>query len=336
MFDITKPPVIVTSSADTFEVATQTYLENPNPRVLLIRNPNETNMYTGIDTVFSDADGTVVEEGATRFSDDMIKAIGNLAHVGVGLVIVTGKPFTEARGLAESLPPSLSAQFIIEKGAYVIERNRDGSISRRNLLTTDDLTHAVSELKGTFLEKKTAIESQFKDAVPGGVFLGRGGQGTHESIMSVDVLHGNAPDDYLSTSGKERDAIKVTNQDLLVSIEQQMLAFVETHAPGWRCVNLGNGNFEISPGIIEKDLAIQTLHAYRGSQGALLLGDSNNDEAMLSLRQIDEHPRRAGLVLHRLAALSLVPHVDTISFGMANAYPHLSHLYALRKHLKKT
>ena len=165
--------------------------------------------------------------------------------------------------------------------------------------------------------------------------LGWGGQGTHQSMLSIDVLGGTPPDDYLQKTGLERDALKVKDAALLGDVAVAVKQFVGEHTNGWNFVDLGNANFEIAPGPIEKDAAIRTLQSRRGSEGILVLGDSANDKAMFRLRHDKEMQVTAGLVLHRAASLPLVDEVDCVSFGMANAGPHLNLLYTARKHLTK-
>ncbi|QQS18848.1 HAD hydrolase family protein [Candidatus Saccharibacteria bacterium] len=152
-------------------------------------------------------------------------------------------------------------------------------------------------------------------------------------MMSIDVLSASAPQNYLALMGAKRDALKIKDPEILQALEQELTAFVNEHVPGWSIVNLGNANFEITPKAIEKDAAIRATSWYRDVSGVLVLGDSANDKAMFTMKNDAEVSVTAGLVLHREASLSLVDGVDCVSFGMANAYPHLRLLYAQRKHL---
>ncbi|QQS18847.1 HAD hydrolase family protein [Candidatus Saccharibacteria bacterium] len=128
---ITLPPLVIIPSVASIESVAQEYLNNPNPDALVVREAPITQRFVDMNMLFTDADGTFVPEGATKFSKRNVNAIGHLASVGVRAVIVTGKPFTEVEALATSLPKGVVADIIYEKGAYLLERNRDGTIARK-------------------------------------------------------------------------------------------------------------------------------------------------------------------------------------------------------------
>lgn len=325
-------PTLVFSSMG-FERCAQDHLDNTQlgRNLLLFRSAGVADRFSGIDTVYSDADGTLVPEGAISFPETVVGHIGRLASVGVRTLLVTGKPLSEVSGLADSLPKGHAIDFIFEKGAYILERNSDGSRRISPLLVSDEDTLAVQALKELFVESKSAIENQFAARMT----LGWGGHGTHQSMLSIDVLRGTPPKDYLQKTGPERDALKVKDAALLRDVSVAVAQFVREYTNGWNFVDLGNANFEIAPGPIEKDAAIRTLECRRGSEAMLILGDSANDNAMFGLRQDEKMQVTTGLVLHRQASLPLVDKVDCVSFGMANASPHMNLLYAARKHLSR-
>ncbi len=325
-------PTLVFSSMG-FERCAQDHLDNAQlgRNLLLFRSAGVADRFSGIDTVYSDADGTLVPEGAISFPETVVEHIGRLASVGVRTLLVTGKPLSEVSGLADSLPKGHAIDFIFEKGAYILERNSDGSRRISPLLVSDEDTLAVQALKELFVESKSAIENQFAARMT----LGWGGHGTHQSMLSIDVLRGTPPKDYLQKTGPERDALKVKDAALLRDVSVAVAQFVREYTNGWNFVDLGNANFEIAPGPIEKDTAIRTLECRRGSEAMLILGDSANDNAMFGLRQHEKMQVTTGLVLHRQASLPLVDKVDCVSFGMANASPHMNLLYAARKHLSR-
>lgn len=330
-------PILVLPSENRMQSYAEEYLLDPGARgsnLLVCRSSRVLDGFSGIDTVYSDADGTLVPEGATEFSNRTVSQIARLGQVGVRMVVVTGKPLSEVLGLVHSMPVGLSADIIYEKGAYRLERNSDGSFEDRLLLATEAETTAVQQLKYRLLEEKGEIESAYVGTDK--LTLGWGGQGTHRSILSIDVFEGIPPVDYLTKTGKDRDALKVSDPDLLARVESDLAKFVERHTPGWRLVHLGNGNFEIAPGPVEKDAAIRELEQRRGSEAMLVLGDSANDAAMFRLRNDPNMRAMAGLVLHRDSALKLVDEVDCVSFGMANVSPHIRALLAARRHLRKT
>ncbi len=311
------------------------YLLDPGAHgsnLLVCRSSHVLDGFSGIDTVYSDADGTLVPEGAVEFPRTVVDYFKELALRGIETIIVTGKPLTEVEGLVRSLPEDSGVKFMYEKGAYILERTPDGKIQASPLLVSQEDTLAVKALKESFIESKRAIEASFG----GRLTLGWGGQGTHESVLSIDVLRGIPPEDYLQKTGPERDALKVDDVKLLAEVASAVKDFVRKYAAGWNFVNLGNANFEIAPGAVEKDAAIHVLEKRRGSEAMLVLGDSANDAAMFRLRNDPNMRAMAGLVLHRDSALKLVDEVDCVSFGMANVSPHIRALLAARRHLRKT
>jgi hydroxymethylpyrimidine pyrophosphatase-like HAD family hydrolase len=293
---------------------------------LVCRSSHVLDGFSGIDTVYSDADGTLVPEGAVEFPRTVVGYFKELALRGVETIIVTGKPLTEVEGLVRSLPEDSGVKFMFEKGAYILERTPDGTRQASPLLVSEEDTLAVKALKESFIESKRAIEASFG----GRLTLGWGGQGTHKSMLSIDVLSGIPPEDYLQTTGPERDALKVDDVELLAEVASAVREFVRKYAAGWNFVNLGNANFEIAPGPVEKDAAIRKFKQRRGSEAMLVLGDSANDAAMFRLRNDPNMRAMAGLVLHRESALPLVEEVDCVSFGMANVSPHIRALLAAR------
>ena len=280
------------------------------------------NRLAAIDTIFSDLDGTIVEEGTAMLTAQYVEYIRQLAAAGVTVTLVTGKSYGEITELLRGLPPGLPLGMIYEKGAYCLRRDTAGGFQKQYLLTTPELEASVAELRRSFLKEKAGIERKYHDEQGRPrVMVGWAGKGDHQSVLSIDILAGDAPANYLDLMGPARDALKVKDAALLASIEADLQQLVQTHRPGWRLVHLGNGNSEIAPGNIDKDAAVRRLDAYRQAKGMMVLGDSGNDRALFALRH---GPKvLAGLVLHRAAALPLAGEVDMVAFGMANAAPIL-------------
>lgn len=177
----------------------------------------------------------------------------------------------------------------------------------------------MAEPRAQFETEKLEIEAKYEVAGRKRVVYGWSGSGRQKSVIGIDIYHGEPPADYLSVVGVEREVMKVKDPELLAHVEADLAAFVERHKPGWRLIHLGNGNSEIAPGGIEKDLAIRQLPEFRQATGVLVMGDSGNDRAMFAMRSVPKV--LAALVLHRERSLELVDEVDLVAFGMANAGP---------------
>lgn len=287
-------------------------------------------IFQSVDCIFTDADGTVVEEGLTTFPATYSEYVQQLADLGITTTMVTGKPYAEISKLVESLPAGSPLRIIYEKGAYYLEPDKDGVMHKRYLLSSPELEASVLDLRRLFLENKKAIEDKYQD-VDGAplITLGWSGSGQHQSVLGIDIFAGVPPADYLQIVGPAREDLKVKDLDVLANVEVDLQKFVDTFRPGWRLVHLGNGNSEIAPDLIEKDIAIMQMDEFKNANSVLVWGDSGNDKKMFELNRLPKV--HSGLVLHRKNSISLVNSVDFVSFGMANAKPFFDLL--LRSHV---
>jgi HAD superfamily hydrolase (TIGR01484 family) len=280
-----------------------------------------------VDHVFTDADGTILDQGMTALSDAYCQDIAKLSALGVRTTIITGKPLTEVIRLVSSLPSGLPVDIIFEKGAYYLERSSLGDAQKRYLLATPEIEAQVGEMKKRLEHERQSIENKYVDAKGRPLAtIGWAGDGTHTSILSIDILVGTPPNGYLEIKADERARLKITDPVLIRQIVDDLQQFVARYQTGWQLVDLGNANIEIAPSLIEKDEAIMSRQDFMSAKGVLVLGDSNNDRKMFRMRRLDKV--YAGLVLHTEKSTLLAEDVDLISFGIANAYPILSLLLA--------
>ena len=283
-----------------------------------------------VDQIFSDVDGTLVELGHNTLSEKYITMLQTLSDSGVKTTLVTGKPLSEITRLVSSLPPSLSLRIIYEKGSYFLEPDQTGILKKHYLLSSPELEASIQNLKQASVAFIVEVETKYRDTSGQPlVKIGWGGDGTHESILSFDILKAGAPKNYLDIKGYEREALKVSDEKLLAQVTTDLREFITKQRPDWRFVDLGNGNIEVAPGPIEKDEAILSLPDFANYKGILLLGDSPNDSKMFELRRLEN--AWAGLVLHSPKTTSLCEHVDFVTFGMGNALPLLKTCIQSRK-----
>ncbi len=273
-----------------------------------------------VDHIFADADGTLVSDGAEIFTTDKIKLIRQLTSLGVGITIVTGKPFAEVVPLRQTLPADIPISFICEKGAYSVHFGTTGAW-REFILSSAAQERSVAELREQFVVFGGALIKKYGSDKLG---FGWGGSGEHKSVISIDIFAGQPPQNYLSLRGKERDAHKLQDTGLIKRVEHDIKQWVSDQQPDWRIVHIGNANTEISPGSIGKSEAIVESAEFGAARKVLILGDSSNDRGMFALRGTFPGKVLTGLVLHRKASLPLVDNADFITFGMANSNPILN------------
>lgn len=314
---------IISCRGSSFEATARRLLLERAKRTLLYRDDGRTltDMLGGIDCVFSDIDGTLTAEGAAALPPRVVRYMRRLHAAGITVVLVSGKPYEEAAPLIQALPHELQVRAIYEKGAYELEANTSGQLSPAYLLGSRELEREAMLLRRHLVafwnRTAAAYASQH-------VSFGWAGTGGHRSLLSFDVYAGRVPADYQRLIGRERDRLKLKDPAILFAVETELRAFVDSHCPEWDVTHLGNANFEIAPRSIEKDAAILGTPEFRNAQRVLVLGDSGNDQRMMTLR--GNSKIAAGLILHNPAAIALAGVVDFVTFGLANPYPLLDRL----------
>jgi len=283
----------------------------------ILRVSSKTVDLARIDHIFSDADGTIVRDGAVAFDQDKVELLRRLHEAGVGVTVVTGKPYAEVAKLRGSLPEDIPLSFICEKGAYLAIFD-EGAIEREFILSTPELEQQVAELKERFFAEFAPYVTEKY-----GVHFALSGSGTHRSLLGIDQFASPPPDDYLDRIGDAREVLKVTDKQKIAAVEAEIAAFVASIHPEWRVVHMGGANTEIAPGPIEKDKGIERTSEYHEARQVMVLGDSWNDHAMLKLSSAHPDKASAGLVVFRETAIPLANDADFVTIGMANTNPIL-------------
>lgn len=321
--------LLTTTQSDAKSTA-ERLLDQHNPNTLLAVDLSKAEMAEAlaqVDHIFTDADGTIVEDGHEAFTPSKKDLLTKITKLGIGVTVITGKPLAEAVPLRQTLPASVPISFICEKGAYNVHFDSNGAW-REFLLSSAEQEDSVLQLREEFLAFKQKLITKYGSETLG---IGWGGSGEHKSALSIDLFIGEPPVNYLSLRGAQRDAIKLKYGPLLVQVEHDIAEWAEHRRPGWRVVHVGNANTEISPGGIGKAEAIIESAEFGNARKVLLLGDSPLDKSMLSLHDTFKGKALTGLVLHRKASLPLVDLADFVTFGMANSDPILGALIAARK-----
>lgn len=288
-------------------------------------------IFHAIDHIFTDADGTVVSEGATTLDAHKADLVRKLHEQGIGTTIITGKPYPEVEKLHKSLPTDLPISFIYEKGAYELHFDPEGKPIQRYLLSSEALEQSVLSLKQEFADFRDILIQKYSiDKATPTLGFGWAGSGAHRSIVSIDIFSCTPPDGYLELIGSYREALKLTDNALLEAVVADITAFVRERQPTWSVIHLGNGNIDVTPDAIEKDTAIAANKPFQDARRVLVLGDTENDRAMFRLRNTYSDKVVAGLVYHRQQAVALLDDVDVASVGMANADPILAAVLAIR------
>ena len=280
-----------------------------------------------VDHIFADADGTIVNEGTEAFLPDKIELIQQLARLGVGITIVTGKPLAEVVPLRQSLPNEVPINFICEKGAYDVHFDTTGAW-REFILSSAEQEQSVAELREQFTDFGKQLVNKYGSDKLG---FGWGGSGEHKSALSIDLFAGKPPKDYLTLRGGERNALKLKDASLIEQVEQAITNWAQEQRPDWRIVHLGNANIEITPAGIGKSEAIIESAEFGAARKVLILGDSFNDRGMFNLRRKFTARTLNSLVIHRKTSLPLVDLADFVTFGMANGNPILQATLAAHK-----
>lgn len=273
--------------------------------------------FSAIDRIFSDADGTILSEGLRAIPGNYIQLLRELAGRAVRTTIITGKPLAEVAPLFAAAGTDAPFDVMCEKGAYIASAGGNGSIRIEHLLSSAVLEKEVLDARDAWEAHITAIPSEQRP-----YYFGRSGSGQHRSIISIDIFAAQPPADYLSMVGQSRDAIKLKDAALLAMAETEIEEFFQALKPEWRIVHLGNANTDITPHLIEKDIALEASASFQQASGVLVLGDTNNDRAMFNLTKRHGNVT-AGQVLYRASALGLVEASDAVTIGMANCMPYL-------------
>ncbi|MDL2342375.1 MAG: HAD-IIB family hydrolase [Patescibacteria group bacterium] len=276
--------------------------------------------FKNVTAIFSDVDGTLVELGKNDISSAYSDLFHTLYEKNVSMTLVTGKPHSEILLLLAALPKHTPLRIVYEKGAYLLDIDEEGEATKQYLLSSPEIEKYVRQLKDELTAEIDSLQQRYlaSDGTPR-VTIGLGGDDSHESLVSIDLLAGTPPANYIDTTGKARENLKLKDVGLQIQITADLKAFLMDRHPTWSFVDLGNGNIEIAPAEIEKDKAIKAMPDFATAKGVLILGDSNNDSKMFALRS--QPNVKAGLILHSKKLAWLTDDVDFVSFGMANAIP---------------
>lgn len=297
---------------------------NKNSIVCINQTPAQAGAFLrNVDVIFTDADGTLLEEGYTFVKNEYVDRITTLHHQRIRTIILTGKSFEEAKAIIEQSKQPFEVTIMCEKGAYSVEVGVDGKVQKKYLLSSDKTEQQVKTIRAKFEDFYPTLIEKYKDAhgTPR-VGFGWSGSDKHTSVISIDIFNGLPPANYLQLIGKERDAIKLQDKALLAKVQSDVEKFFTQQALGARVVHLGNGNTEFAPNAIEKDNAIEQSDYFKRANGVLCLGDSFNDLAMFKLTQ-KYKKASAGLVVYREPSIELAGEVDFVTTGMANIWPLL-------------
>jgi len=324
------PSILQTATRHSAQSLAEQLLEKGEHSTLLVIDHTQQaamEALTQVDHIFADADGTIVNEGTEAFLPDKIELIQQLARLGVGITIVTGKPLAEVVPLRQSLPNEVPINFICEKGAYDVHFDTTGAW-REFILSSAEQEQSVAELREQFTDFGKQLVNKYGSDKLG---FGWGGSGEHKSALSIDLFAGRPPKDYLTLRGAERNALKLKDASLIEQVEQAIANWAQEQWPDWRIVHLGNANTEITPKGIGKSEAIIESAEFGAARKVLILGDSFNDRGMFNLRRKFTARTLNSLVIHRKTSLPLVDLADFVTFGMANGNPILQATLAAHK-----
>ncbi len=271
--------------------------------------------------IFSDADGTLVSDGAEHISQATLLLLATLSRHGITTTVVTGKPLAEVTPMLSSAP---GLEFICEKGAYRAHI-QNGTVRKQFMLSDAAIETEVALFRIGLARYLQGLTRRHH------IGFGWAGSGAHTSIISVDLYAATPPAHYTALRGAARNALKLRDPALQRRLESLIARWVHQHKPTWQVVHLGNGNTEITPPILEKSAAVRAHPAFAKSGKVLILGDSKNDEPMFALRATHTHKVLNGLVLHQHASLPLVNTAHFVTFGMANVQPILQALLSTKK-----
>jgi HAD superfamily hydrolase (TIGR01484 family) len=267
-------------------------------------------LFTQVEDVYADADGTLLPVGGDRLPPAQIEYIRVLHELGVRTTMVTGKPYTEIERIVRGLPPGFPLRIIYEKGAYCLRPDASGLLRRDYLLSSEAVERRIGALRDQFARWQLEVERQM------GFQFAPAGHGTHQSVLSLDVLR---PEASAARDQLVRRREKVDDPVLLEEIKAVVGEYLATHFPDCTLIDLGNANWEITVGAIDKDRAITSMADFAGSRGVMVWGDSGNDATMFRLRH---HPHvTAGVVWHERTPLSLLAEADFAAVGVVNTGP---------------
>ncbi len=292
--------------------------------------------FSGVTHACFDVDGTITREGFTNLPEDTIEAFRLLQSVGVEITVgPTGKPLKEIEPLLNSIPSDVKVGVIYEKGSFRLDETGVPQL----LLMSEDERVAMNELSALFYGDKRDLNGEFgftpiarRIKEQFGVEIVPAGSGEHTNL-SFDVLQGGSRIDWWNFTNEDRKALKLSaknHQSLFESIEGELRLqigrCIDQHSKrvpqlntirNFRYVDLGQGNIEITAPSVEKDRAVEAYIVGAPNARVVVVGDSKNDMAMLALnRNANVH---SCLVLHGPQAKALVPLVDSVVFGEANA-----------------
>lgn len=257
-------------------------------------------IFSSIRHIIADADGTILEVGGTEIRPSQLRKIRMLAEQGVQTVILTGKSLQEAMAMFENVDASIPLSVLCEKGAYRIVRGPKNSIKHSYHLSSRDVEKQASRLSRIVEAEQASIESKYQ------IRMVPAGDGQHESLLSIDIMRMNLPDDY---ADRERSVFKITDRTVVHSVKEHLRSLLDQHDfDDWKITDLGNGNIEIHPSFLSKSAAVERELADT-DEPALLLGDSGNDRDMFT-EAVKRPHTYTGLVYHAHTPDDLADHAD--------------------------
>jgi hydroxymethylpyrimidine pyrophosphatase-like HAD family hydrolase len=282
-------------------------------------------LFAQVEDVYADADGTLLPVGGDRLPPAHAEHILALHRLGVRTTMVTGKPYTEIERIVRALPPGFPLRIIFEKGAYCLRPDGSGVLRRDYLLSSEAVERRIGELRDRFALWQLEVEHS------AGFKFAPAGHGTHQSVLSLDVLKPEATGEpNLALRGLE----KVDDPILLKDVQEIVRGYLADHFPEAALIDLGNANWEITVGEIDKDRAIEALPDFAESRGVMVWGDSGNDLRMFQLRRL---PRvSAGLVWHEKTPPDLLAEADFAAVGVMNVDPFFRKILEARRGLVRT
>jgi trehalose-6-phosphate synthase/hydroxymethylpyrimidine pyrophosphatase-like HAD family hydrolase len=276
-------------------------------------SPDETiDVLQDVSVIYSDLDGTTLLSGETRFAEDTLKYLRFMQKAGIKVIFITGKPWTEVEKLITNTPSNIDLKIMFEKGAYLAESNNAGEVVLNNFIVTPEMQHDIDALKKKMPLITRAIEQQYP------VKIVPAGDGGHLSVVSIDIIKREYADNYKQF----RRLAKVSDKVLLEDIKETITALIAVYckSKNFELVDIGNGNFEIGNGSLnKKDAVLRMEMNHENLDGnRLLLDDSGNGKAMFDLKNKASN-FFAAVVKHDQTPKALVEQADLYVEGEGRA-----------------
>lgn len=283
--------------------------KEPDPTIYLLRSNKHAlrEQMHNAHTVLLDIDGTCAEVGADTLTPGVPAILHALQACRMKILAVTGRHAGQMNVLEQNHSSGTGFnEAIIESGAYVYKPGN----TPEQLLATKEIEDTIAALHrqldgiigNTIRDKGYRIESTCV----------RDNQ-RHKTMFSVDILHQNGG--------------KITSQDdhtMLVSLLEL------NPPPGYSITSSSIGTVEITPGEIDKSMAVYQwmLRNKQGGRlkGSIICGDGNND---LPLFNSGTEGLRSA-VINPHTSRDLIAHADVATVGPGNVLPVLQLIHAIR------